>query len=310
MIDKGLTYAYAEGGPVASEGPNQLGRPEDYKDYQTFLKTLVKNPPEDLKNLKIRNPFKNISLRIKRAQALWDQATENGLVSARPAGKDSFGLELVSSARDLSPPVQVTPPRNLLEQLPVQYHSLVQPVLAPFSVQPVAPPPEQVAPPPEQVAPPPVQPVAPPPVQPVFPPPAQVAPPSVPPVAPPPMLENPVSGGIFGEVPGADYVAPPPRTYSPDVSSASPFVRPTYTPLNYGLDPSLSPPVDVSPSVPVNYVPPSYTPYPIYPPPPLPQQSAEDTRAAGYNATMERFANSPFVRPEGIGSLQLGKMKL
>jgi hypothetical protein len=124
------------------------------------------------------------------------------------------------------------------------------------------------------------------------------------------MLENPVSGGIFGEVPGADYVAPPPRTYSPDVSSASPFVRPTYTPLNYGLDPSLSPPVDVSPSVPVNYTPPSYTLYPSYQPPLLPQQSAEDTRAAGYNATMERFANSPFVRPEGIGSLQLGKMKL
>jgi len=303
MIDKGLTYAYAEGGPVASEGPNQLGRPEDYKDYQTFLKTLVKNPPEDLKNLKIRNPFKNISLRIKRAQALWDQATENGLVSARPAGKDSFGLELVSSARDLSlpdqytkgqtpPPVQVAPP-------PVQ--------VAPPPVQ-VAPPPVQVAPPPEQVAPPPVQSVAPPPVQPVAPPPVQ-------PVAPPPMLENPVSEGIFGEVSGADYVAPPyvaptPRTYSPDVSSASPFVRPTYTPLNYGLDPSLSPPVDVSPSVPVNYAPPSYMLYPSYQPPLLPQQFAEDTRAAGYNATMERFANSPFVRPEGIGSLQLGKMKL
>jgi hypothetical protein len=177
MIDKGLTYAYAEGGPVASEGPNQLGRPEDYKDYQTFLKTLVKNPPEDLKNLKIRNPFKNISLRIKRAQALWDQATENGLVSARPAGKDSFGLELVSSARDLSlPPGQVTPP-------PVQ--------VAPPPVQ-VAPPPEQVAPPPVQVAPPPcatmvltpppVQPVAPPPEQ-VAPPPEQVTPPPVQPVA-------------------------------------------------------------------------------------------------------------------------------
>jgi hypothetical protein len=127
---------------------------------------------------------------------------------------------------------------------------------------------------------------------------------------PPPVQETPVSGEIFGSLPVADPVAPPPRTYSPDVSSASPFVRPTYTPLNYGLDPSLSPPVDVSPSVPVNYAPPSYMLYPSYRPPPLPQQSAEDTRAAGYNAMMERFANSPFVRPEGITSLQLGKMKL
>ena len=222
MIDKGLTYAYAEGGPVASEGPNQLGRPEDYKDYQTFLKTLVKNPPEDLKNLKIRNPFKNISLRIKRAQALWDQATENGLVSARPAGKDSFGLELVSSARDLSPPEQVTPP----------------------PVQPVTPPPEQVAPPPEQVAPPPEQGV------------------------PPPWLHY-----------------DPPSWYEPPPTEKTP------------------PPEQVAP-------PPEQVAPPSYQPPLLPQQSAEDTRAAGYNATMERFANSPFVRPEGIGSLQLGKMKL
>lgn len=53
-----------------------------------------------------------------------------------------------------------------------------------------------------------------------------------------------------------------------------------------------------------------YTQYDVYQPPALPNQSAADTRAAGYNATLERWANSPFARPVGIESLQLGGMKL
>ena len=47
-----------------------------------------------------------------------------------------------------------------------------------------------------------------------------------------------------------------------------------------------------------------------YSPPIFSRPSAADTRAAGYNAATQRFANSPFARPEGIMGLQLGNLRL
>jgi len=47
-----------------------------------------------------------------------------------------------------------------------------------------------------------------------------------------------------------------------------------------------------------------------YSPPIFSRPSAADTRAAGYDAAIQRFANSPFVRPEGIMGLQRGKLRL
>lgn len=47
-----------------------------------------------------------------------------------------------------------------------------------------------------------------------------------------------------------------------------------------------------------------------YTPPVFLESPAADTRAAGYNAATQRFANSPFARPEGIMGLQLGNLRL
>jgi hypothetical protein len=47
-----------------------------------------------------------------------------------------------------------------------------------------------------------------------------------------------------------------------------------------------------------------------YTPPVFSESSAANTRAAGYDAAIQRFANSPFARPEGIMGLQLGKLRL
>ena len=278
MIDKGLTYAYAEGGPVASEGrprPNPFVRP------------------------------------MPNGKPVYNNITVDGFVGG-PAvlpqqpvfgRRDHLGMPVFDRRDHLD-----GPDRNQRHPRPILYFGPDgQPVYDNITVGGAAVMPEAIR---RAVSN--LDPEAAARAERIW---ASSIDPGGDFGLPPPVQETPVSGGIFGSLPVADPVAPPPRTYSPDVSSASPFVRPTYTPLNYGLDPSLSP-----------YVPPSYTPYPIYQPPPLPQQSAADTRAAGYNATMERFANSPFVRPEGIGSLaspfvrptlataigglQLGKMKL
>ena len=146
------------------------------------------------------------------------------------------------------------------------------------------------------------------------------------PVAPP--VGDPVYGGIF---PGLHQpVVPPPPTvqpvFDPQARTYSPFDRPagdpggsrTYGPGTPGVTyapPTTYTPPPVQPVVPesipgVGLSPVNNGSYQVYSPPALPEQSAADTRAAGYNATLQRFANSPFVRPEGIMGLQLGGLKL
>ena len=165
------------------------------------------------------------------------------------------------------------------------------------------------------------------PVQPV------VSPPDQPVASPPedPILyfgpdEQPVYGGIFPDQP---VVSPPPivqpvsdpqaRTYFPfDRPAGDPGGSRTYGPGTPGVTyapPTTYTPPPVQPVVPesipgVGLSPVNYGSYQVYSPPGLPEQSAADTRAAGYNATLQRFANSPFVRPEGIMGLQLGGLKL
>jgi hypothetical protein len=60
-------------------------------------------------------------------------------------------------------------------------------------------------------------------------------------------------------------------------------------------------------SGPVTPLPPTYTP-PVFGD--RVNNFAADTRAGGYDAATPRVANSPFVRPEGIASLQLSNLKL
>ena len=259
---------------------------------------------------------------------------------------DNQGLK---AAEPMAPPPQVIPiePGGDFNLPPILYLGPDgQPVYGGiFPDQPVAPPPEQpVAPPPEQpVAPPPqVIPIEPggdfglSPIEPGGDfglPPAPVAPPAGDPVyggifpdqpvaSPPedPILYfgpdgQPVYGGIFPDQP---VVSPPPivqPVFDPQARTYFPFDRPAGDPgVTYAPPPTYTP-SPVQPVVPesipgVGLSPVNYGSYQVYSPPGLPEQSAADTRAAGYNATLQRFANSPFVRPEGIMGLQLGGLKL
>ena len=92
------------------------------------------------------------------------------------------------------------------------------------------------------------------------------------------------------------------RTYSPFDGFAGGSMAPTYTAPTY-----IPPFFSGIRSGPVTPLPPTYTP-PVFGD--RVNNFAADTRAAGYDAATQRFANSPFVRPEGIASLQLGNLAL
>ena len=115
-------------------------------------------------------------------------------------------------------------------------------------------------------------------------------PPQTPVVTPPVVTPRP--GETLPIPPGGDFGLPPPgrRTYAP------------YTaPPVYTAPPAVMPSEQISgQNTPVM----GYTPQVMYQPPAIPDPSAAGTRAAGY------LANSPFVRPAGIESLQLGGIKL
>ena len=100
---------------------------------------------------------------------------------------------------------------------------------------------------------------------------------------------QPVYGGIFPQPP------------------VEPVVPPEVMPIEPGGDFGLPPPVQ--PVVPPPVTGPDGTSR-TYSPPIFSRPSAADTRAAGYDAATQRFANSPFVRPEGIMGLQRGKLRL
>jgi hypothetical protein len=241
MIDKGLTYAYAEGGPVASEGrprPNPFVRPMPIlyfgPDGQPDGKPVYDNitvggpavlPPAAASDLLTRIP-------------VGDLFPQQPVLTVGPDGQPVYGgIFPQPPVEPVVPPPEVMPiePGDLFPQQPVlTVGPDGQPVYGGIFPQP---PVEPVVPPPEVM---PIEPGGdfglPPPVQPVVPPPIQ-------PVVPPPVT-------------GPDGTS---RTYSPPI-----FSRP----------------------------------------------SAADTRAAGYDAAIQRFANSPFVRPEGIMGLQRGKLRL
>jgi hypothetical protein len=113
-----------------------------------------------------------------------------------------------------------------------------------------------------------------------------VVPPPVQPVVPPPVT-------------GPDGTS---RTYSPFDGFAGGSMAPTYTAPTY-----IPPFFSGIRSGPVTPLPPTYTP-PVFGD--RVNNFAADTRAAGYDAAIQRFANSPFVRPEGIMGLQRGKLRL
>ena len=147
---------------------------------------------------------------------------------------------------------------------------------------PPLPPGGPVQPSPPVVAPPPVYggPVTPPPVYggPVTPPPVYGGP-----VTPPPVYGGPVTPPRDGELmpifPGGDFGLPPPV-----------YGGPVTPPPVYGGPAQPSPPV--------------------YQPPAITTPAAGETRRRGHNATLARFANSPFARPQGVESLRLGGLEL
>jgi hypothetical protein len=109
---------------------------------------------------------------------------------------------------------------------------------------------------------------------------------------------QPVYGGIFPQPP-VEPVVPPPE------------VMPIEPGGDFGLPPPVQPvvPPPIQPVVPPPVTGPDGTSR-TYSPPIFSRPSAADTRAAGYDAAIQRFANSPFVRPEGIMGLQRGKLRL
>jgi hypothetical protein len=118
--------------------------------------------------------------------------------------------------------------------------------------------------------------------------------PSPPVVAPPPVYGGPVQ-------PRPPVVAPPPVYGGP--VQPSPPVNP---PPVYGGPVQPSPPVNPPPV----YGGPVQPSPPFYQPPAITTPAAGETRSQGYNATLDRFANSPFARPQGIESLRLGGLEL
>ena len=240
MIDKGLTYAYAEGGPVASEGrprPNPFVRP------------------------------------MPNGKPVYNNITVDGFVGG-PAvlpqqpvfgRRDHLGMPVFDRRDHLD-----GPDRNQRHPRPILYFGPDgQPVYGGIFPQP------------------PVEPVVPPEVMPIEPGGDFGLPPPVQPVVPPPPLgrmepiidyfdENGkrVFVGIDGRFPQQPVVPPP-------------------------IQPVVPPPVTGPDGTSRTYSPPIFS-----------RPSAADTRAAGYDAAIQRFANSPFVRPEGIMGLQRGKLRL
>tara|TARA_R110000782_G_scaffold7051_2_gene23809 strand:- start:652 stop:1581 length:930 start_codon:yes stop_codon:yes gene_type:complete len=307
-------------------------QPVDFDNYTDFLRALAKDPPEDIAVIQSNNPFRKLTLSIRRAQALWDQATEAGDVSARPPGKDVFGQEFATTARDLTLPDRYlkspaeaaappAPPATTGGIFPSEPAATGGPFEfnkepAPASAAPsalvdgvytssmgrgrtIAAPPPSAAMPPATGEP--------------FefnnaPAPAPAAPPAAMPSAP---------EGDFGlpPAPEGDFGLPPaamPEQPLPGEELTGPR---TYGPVPF--DPrvgTMPPPVGSSPFAPPVGAPPfampDYGSYGVYAPPVFQTAPFADTRAAGYDAAVQRFANSPFVRPEGIGSLQLGNLKL
>jgi hypothetical protein len=107
---------------------------------------------------------------------------------------------------------------------------------------------------------------------------------------------QPVYGGITDPPPQTDR---PVGLFPPPVSGPPVGINPPQTDRPVGLfpPPVFGPPVGINPP-------------PVFGPPVFGGPSAADTRAAGYNATMQRFANSPFARPEGIMGLQRNNKRL
>ena len=128
---------------------------------------------------------------------------------------------------------------------------------------------------------------------------------------PPPVQETPVSGGIFGSLPVADPVAPPPPLgrMEPIIDYFDENGKRVFVGIDgrFPQQPVVPPPIQ--PVVPPPVTGPDGTSR-TYSPPIFSRPSAADTRAAGYDAAIQRFANLPFVRPEGIMGLQRGKLRL
>jgi hypothetical protein len=128
---------------------------------------------------------------------------------------------------------------------------------------------------------------------------------------------QPVYGGIFPQPP-VEPVVPPPEVMPIEPGDLFPqqpvlTVGPDGQPVYGGIFPQ--PPVEpvvpppIQPVVPPPVTGPDGTSR-TYSPPIFSRPSAADTRAAGYDAAIQRFANLPFVRPEGIMGLQRGKLRL
>jgi len=82
-------------------------------------------------------------------------------------------------------------------------------------------------------------------------------------------------------------------------------------PIPPGGDFGLPPPVYGGPVTPPPvYGGPAQPSPPVYQPPAITTPAAGETRRRGHNATLARFANSPFARPQGVESLRLGGLEL
>jgi hypothetical protein len=170
---------------------------------------------------------------------------------------------------------------------------------------------------------PPVEPVVPPEVMPIEPGGDFGLPPPVQPVVPPPPLgrmepiidyfdENGkrVFIGIDGRFPQQPVVPPPPLgRMEPIIDYFDENGKRVFVGIDgrFPQQPVVPPPIQ--PVVPPPVTGPDGTSR-TYSPPIFSRPSAADTRAAGYDAATQRFANSPFVRPEGIMGLQRGKLRL
>jgi hypothetical protein len=134
----------------------------------------------------------------------------------------------------------------------------------------------------------------------------------------------PPGGGELMPIPPGGPVQPSPPVVAPPPVYGGPVQPrpPVNPPPVYGGPVQPRPPVNpppvyggpVPPSPPVNPPPvfggPVQPSPPFYQPPAITTPAAGETRAQGYNATLDRFANSPFARPQGIESLRLGGLEL
>jgi hypothetical protein len=288
MIDKGLTYAYAEGGPVASEGrprPNPFVRPMpngkpvyDYITVDGFVGGPAVLPPAaaPVGDLFPQQPVfgrrDHLGMPVFDRRDHLDGPDRNQRHPQQPVfgRRDHLGMPVFDRRDHLD-----GPDRNQRHPRPILYFGPDgQPVYGGIFPQP------------------PVEPVVPPEVMPIEP------------------------GGDFGLPPPVQPVVPPPPLGRIPLGRMEPIID--YFDENgkrvfIGIDgrfpdqPVVPPPVQ--PVVPPPVTGPDGTSR-TYSPPIFSRPSAADTRAAGYDAAIQRFANSPFVRPEGIMGLQRGKLRL